>query len=141
MKHITCELHFRRTQWIIDWKHQFCRKYATFEASSFRSPVIKYQNSTENIKIASNKYQGNTDVIRASHSKKLSSLTGPATIPSGGFVTNSASWGTYVINILFIFYESKTAKYLNQKFFILTFIFCHKSTQRCTSHYENKPLI
>jgi len=28
-------------------------------------------------------------VIRASHSKKFSSFTGPATIPSGGFVDSS----------------------------------------------------
>ena len=34
--------------------------------------------------------EANTHVIRASHSKKFSSLIGPATIPSGGFNVSSA---------------------------------------------------
>lgn len=34
-------------------------------------------------------YRANTYCIKASHSKKLSSLMGPATIPSGGFNVSS----------------------------------------------------
>lgn len=44
-----------------------------------------------------------TNVINASHSKKFSSLNGPAKIPSGGLFVNSkintsiVQWNTFVI--------------------------------------------
>lgn len=86
VEHLTGELHLRRTQWVVRWENKFGWKDASFETSPFRTTIKKlicsYSSMPTNVSLA-------TYVISASHSKKLSSVTGPATIPSGGFNVSS----------------------------------------------------
>lgn len=64
-----------------------------------------------------------TYAINASHSKKLSSLIGPATIPSGGFNVSSEIASKKEIKLTLTLQIDKFSTQI-----IFTFIFGHKSS-------------
>lgn len=88
MEHFTCKFHLRRAERVIWWEDKFSWEHSSFETGSFGAPEI-IENCGSVIVTIIRFNQLINYVIRASHSKKLSSLIGPATIPSGGFRVNS----------------------------------------------------
>lgn len=81
MPHVSWKLHFGRIERIIIWKCKSGCKYTSFIWSSRWSPNLMW--------VEFDLWVDKTYMIRASHSKKLSSSIGPAVIPSGGFTVSS----------------------------------------------------
>lgn len=90
VEHLAGEFHLRWTEWVIRWEDELRWEDAALETSSLgatkRGHYIDELLCLEDTRWV-------TYVIRASHSKKLSSVIGPATIPSGGFKVNSMGNG------------------------------------------------
>lgn len=82
-----------------------------------------------------------TYVINASHSKKFSSLIGPAIIPSGGFSVSSIK---HTINNRYIKQLEATSDYYLRSLLlfkklrvkVLTFVFGHKPSKCWTCHWN-----
>lgn len=94
MEHFALERHLRRTERIVGRKDKLGGENATLKASTF------WATGEERLLFSFSTYISImfTHAMSASHSKKFSSVMGPATIPSGGFWVSS------------IYYEGKTTQ-------------------------------
>lgn len=89
VEHFTGELHLGRTQGVVGWEDELRWEYATLETGAFGATGKEIHGDGQFICWIRGTFSAGTYVISASHSKKLSSVMGPAMIPSGGFRVSS----------------------------------------------------